>query len=153
MARLKGSVVSVCNKKVRCYLKDMHNDVYSNESFELEAKSWLDDILAGSGGQMTGTRHPSSYKVFTILTVLDTINTITVASYLNVKKVALGEKLYSKAYVEQWTNCLKCASQAVSHHSLKYPAYIPRKLRKENGFTLDRQGVPIPPQYNQYKEK
>ena len=148
MARLKGSVVSVCNKEVREYLSNMHPDVYSLESFDILAKSWLDDILAGAGGQMTGTRNPSAYKVFTILSIMESISTITVGNYLNMKRDALDEKLYAKSYIEQWTNCLKCASQAVAYHSRNYPAYIPKKVRKERGFMLDNQGVPIPPRFN-----
>lgn len=137
MARTKGSVIVTDNNDIKTYLKGEYYSIYDLESFHIYSPRWLDDVLAGSGNLQAGTRPPSSYRVFCILRVLDSISTVTVADYLNVKRKATGEKLYSKRYVEYWVNTLVCANRAITHH-----------LRGD--FTLTEQDVfsnePKPPQ-------
>jgi len=116
MARTKGSVIVTKNIEVKEYLQKVGQDIYDYNSFTNFIPEWLDDLLAGSGNLQTGTRPPSSYRVFRMISVLDEISTITVAEYLNVKRIATGEKLYSTTTIKNWMNSLVCANKAITHH-------------------------------------
>ena len=77
---------------------------------------------------MTGTRSPSPYQVFMKLARFNSISTITVGELLNLKQFAIHGKNFSKCYVEQWTNVLKCASQAVIYHKEQHTKYTPKEV-------------------------
>lgn len=116
MARTKGSVIVTNNTEVKSYLQQLGQSIYDYDSFNTFIDPVIDDLLAGASNLQTGTRPPSSYRVFRMLSVLDEVSSITVADYLNVKRKATGEKLYSTTTVKNWVNTLICANRAIIHH-------------------------------------
>ena len=104
-----GSVIVLDNTECKEYLKEYGLSIYDWNSFQTYCPDWLDDILEGAGCQMTGTRTPSPYQIFMKLAHLDEISTITVGKIFTA---------YSASYIKQWTNVLKCASQAVLYHKV-----------------------------------
>ncbi len=115
MARTKGAVSTHDNEAVQNYLLQ-YKDIYDLDSYTHSINNVIDDCLRGATGQMAGTQRPSAYRVFTLLRLLPTISTLTVAEVMNRKQMAITGKGYSKSYIEYWTKTLRCASQAIAHH-------------------------------------
>lgn len=122
--RTVGAVATFDNTLVRQYLQPLALDIYNKDSFTEFVPNWLDDVLAGASNQMSGTRPPSSYKVFMLLKSLDYLSTKHVGLLINKKQLSVNGVGYSKRYIEKWVVCLKTASQAIKYHKDFHEAYI-----------------------------
>lgn len=131
--RVKGSVNVLDNTEVQQYLREYDLDIYNWSSFKEFCPRWLDDVLEGAGGQATGTRTPSAYQIFMKLVRLPEISTVTVKAMM---------PQYGVSYIKQWTNILKCASQAVIYHKVgKAPL---NKVLAKPVRAMDL-NIPVPP--------
>ncbi len=119
MARPTGAVIKTNNTSVKSLLKGF-DDIIDIQSYNELIPSWIDDCISGATGQFPGTKRVSTYRIFRMLRDMDFISTTEVGEAMNPKRLATEGKPYSKSMLEYYTRALRCASQAITHHSVKY---------------------------------
>lgn len=107
MARLPTSHDNTATKEV---LMDLEIFNYG------DVPRWLDDVISGACGQVSGTQKFSPASLYNLISILDTITTETVETFLNRKRVALGDAPVSTRYAQYVAKAARCASEAVQYH-------------------------------------
>ena len=102
------------NTVVREFLMQ-HSDIYDTSSYS-NINSNIDDIITGAINVVTwGTRTPTAYRVFTMLTYMDSIDQLHVSTHLDRKRLALYGTTSSIRTLQRWVTVLSCASKGIKH--------------------------------------
>jgi hypothetical protein len=105
------SIHNVNNRSVKAYLLELGVITLA------DLPPYLNDCISGSSRvAQRGTQPLNRGQLLQALYALDDINSETVATMLNRKRVALGDKPFSSAHVKTFTSAAKNASQAIQHH-------------------------------------
>lgn len=124
MARTKGAVRNVDNRKVRAFLmgykveSDFGDEFFGIDTkggIQLDLEPWAMDCIYGGKQQVQGDRKIDTHKIFMGLYCLNDINTETVGRHINRLQMVFEGKHYSKRMVEYYAAAFKCASSALLH--------------------------------------